>query len=715
MILLEKKWRLPEESSESGKETSLAKSLLFARGIRSNEEVARFLSKEPDEWHDPFLMNDMDVAVERICTAVTKAEKILICGDYDADGVTSTTIMMAFLRKVRANVEYVIPDRMNEGYGISDALSERIRTHQPNLLITVDCGVANEESILALVEEGMDVIVTDHHEVKETLPPAMAVIDCKRADNRYPFEHLCGAGVALKLVEACCTRLTGRVEMNEWKNYIDIAAIGTIADVVNITGENRTIVKEGLRNLSRTTRPGLRALFALIRQNSPNPSAPFSSTEVAFQIAPRINACGRMGDAARAVEMFLTSDTGLAQKLAEELCNENTRRQQMEQQIVDEAVRKIETSPDLMEDMKNDSMPIVLVGENWHAGILGIVANRLVNRYQRTAIVFTKDSSNPKVLKGSCRSAGDFPILDCLRSCEKTIAQYGGHKRAAGVSVQTELFEDFKKAVRAFADTRNREEDTSFISIDKILPPSELTLDAAEEILGLEPFGEGNRVPVFLLKNAKIATANKSKDGRHLRLTFTLAGDETGKTYDAIAFGIGDLAELYVPGSLVDIVAELSVHSWNGNDSLSIRIVDMHFVPIGKGVWDNPAVLENLYRNKLPLKQIAMLGKTRREDLLATGEEMGLLYRYLMDNCKDETNICDMSLLARLLTGHFRKPFHAFKVSRALDIFKEAGLLEILRLNDERVCFSLLSVHDKVKLEDTRTYKMLYTAEGEGK
>ena len=429
MILLEKKWRLPEESAESSRETSLAKSLLFARGIRSNEEMARFLSKEPNEWHDPFLMNDMDVAVERICSAVTKAEKILICGDYDADGVTSTSIMVAFLRKVRANVEYVIPDRMNEGYGISEALSERIRTHAPNLLITVDCGVANEESILALVEEGMDVIVTDHHEVKETLPPAMAVIDCKRADNRYPFEHLCGAGVALKLVEACCTRLTGRVEMNEWKNYIDIAAIGTIADVVNITGENRTIVKEGLRNLSRTTRPGLRALFALIRQNSPNPAAPFSSTEVAFQIAPRINACGRMGDAARAVEMFLTQDLSRAQQLAEELCNENLRRQQMEQQIVDEAVRKIETSPDLMKDMKNDSMPIVLVGENWHAGILGIVANRLVNRYQRTAIVFTKDAANPKVLKGSCRSAGDFPILDCLRSCESTIAQYGGHKR----------------------------------------------------------------------------------------------------------------------------------------------------------------------------------------------------------------------------------------------------------------------------------------------
>ena len=422
MILLEKKWRLPETpdigdmagADESA--PSLLVRLLESRGI----DPESFFSGKALEWHDPFLMNDMQPAVERIFRAVGNNEKMLVCGDYDADGVTATAILMLFFRKLGANADYVIPNRLSEGYGISDGLLDRIREKKADLLITVDCGVANVEAVAQLVSEGMDVIVTDHHEVKDELPPALAVIDCKRTDNTYPFIHLCGAGVALKLVDALSPRFpekTGNVEgKEEWRNYLDIVTIGTIADVVSLTGENRTIVKEGLRALSTTQRPGLRALLLQVKQNvNSNGSGAYaarnggangangsaggagnsasygaidmttplsiSTGDISFQVSPKINACGRLGEADRALELLLTEEPERAMALADELISENARRQELEQNLVDAAVAQIESDHELISHMKNCSMPIIVVGEDWHLGILGIVANRLVNRY----------------------------------------------------------------------------------------------------------------------------------------------------------------------------------------------------------------------------------------------------------------------------------------------------------------------------------------------
>ena len=372
MILLEKKWRLPETpdigdmagADESA--PSLLERLLESRGI----DPESFFSGKALEWHDPFLMNDMQPAVERISRAVGNNEKILICGDYDADGVTATSVLMIFFRKIGADVDYVIPNRLSEGYGISDGLLERIRSKNADLLITVDCGVANAEAVEQLIAEGMDVIVTDHHEVKDELPPALAVIDCKRPDNTYPFVHLCGAGVALKLVAALSPKFPDKVGNDEWRNYLDIVTIGTIADVVSLTGENRTIVKEGLLALSTTKRPGLRALLLSVKQGSGNgrtPGAgsvqapdmntpiPVSTGDISFQISPKINACGRLGEADRALELLLTEDPARAGMLAEELIEENAKRQELEQDLVDQAVAQIESDPELIANMKNYS------------------------------------------------------------------------------------------------------------------------------------------------------------------------------------------------------------------------------------------------------------------------------------------------------------------------------------------------------------------------
>ncbi|MBR5039609.1 MAG: single-stranded-DNA-specific exonuclease RecJ [Clostridiales bacterium] len=722
MILLQKKWRLPDEtpafddmSEKAGEsESSLLMRLLHTRGI----DPDTFFSGKELEWHDPFLFNDMQIAVDRITSAVNEKEKILICGDYDADGVTATAILMLFFRKLGADIDYVIPNRLSEGYGISDGLLDRIREKKADLLITVDCGVANAESVEQLVNEGMDVIVTDHHEVKEELPPALAVIDAKRTDNTYPFIHLCGAGVALKLVAALEPNFPEKVGKEEWRNYLDIVTIGTIADVVSLTGENRTIVKEGLTALSNTKRPGLRALLSSVKQNANagsgnaaldmNIPLSVSTGDISFQISPKINACGRLGEADRALELLLTQDPSRAIALTDELISENSRRQELEQSLVDEAVAQIEADQELITNMKNASMPIIVVGENWHLGILGIVANRLVNRYQRTAIVFAEEDG---ILKGSCRTAGDFPILECLKSCGETVLQYGGHKRAAGVSVEKESFPEFKKRVSAFAEERNTEKDILCTDIDMVITPKDVSLSTAKELAGLEPFGEGNREPVFLLSDLKVLSPKTVGAGnRHLKLVLSYKDEESGnvKNYDAIAFGAGEWADMFAEGSSVDALIEMGINVWNGNESLSLRVADMHFSKIGKIIWDTPEVLENLYRNKLPLKQIALIGKCKEEDLRPTGEEMGILYRHFQQNCKDETNIVDLSLLARLLTGKYRKPLHAFKIARALDIFSEAGLLKMVRINDERICFSLLSVVDRVKLETTKTFQVLF-------
>ncbi|MCR5057404.1 MAG: DHH family phosphoesterase [Clostridiales bacterium] len=729
MILLEKKWRLletPDIGDMAGADESapsLLERLLKSRGI----DPESFFTGEDLDWHDPFLFNDMRIAVERITNAVKEKEKILICGDYDADGVTATAILMLFFRKIGANADYVIPNRLSEGYGISDGLIERIREKNPDLLVTVDCGVANVEAVEQLVSDGMDVIVTDHHEVKEELPPALAVIDAKRTDNTYPFIHLCGAGVALKLVAALSPEFPEKVGKEEWKNYLDIVTIGTIADVVSLTGENRTIVKEGIAALSNTKRPGLRALLMQVKQNagtsgngayagSRNGAGAMDMTtplavstgDISFQISPKINACGRLGDADRALELLLTEDPARAIALTEELISENSRRQELEQTLVDEAVSQIEADQELISNMKNASMPIVVVGENWHLGILGIVANRLVNRYQRTAIVFAEEDG---ILKGSCRTAGDFPILECLKYCGDTVLQYGGHKRAAGVSVAKESFPEFKKRIGAFAKERNTEKDILCTDVDMVITPKDVSLATAKELAGLEPFGEGNREPVFLLSGMKVLSPRTVGAGnRHLKLVLSYKDEESGnvKNYDAIAFGAGEWADMFAEGSSVDALIEMGINVWNGNESLSLRVADMHFSRIGKILWDTPEVLENLYRNKLPLKQIALIGKCKEEDLRPTGEEMGILYRHFQQNCKDETNIVDLKLLSRLLTGKYRKPLHAFKIARALDIFSEAGLLKMVRINDERICFSLLSVQDRVKLETTKTFQVLF-------
>ena len=708
LILIEKKWNLNIPALLEDEDLSLAERLLFSRGITESEDRRAFLSDDPSGWHDPMLFPDMEKACERIKRALDLHERILVYGDYDADGVTSTALMMLFLKKIGAECSYLIPNRLTEGYGMSSALFSRILERKPALVITVDCGVANIEEVAALTSSGIDVIITDHHEVKPVLPSAYAILNAKRTDNMYPFPLLSGVGVALKLVQALCGRLSPLTRPDDWRSYLDLAVLGTIADVVPILDENRILVREGMVLLQKMKRAGVKALYSLSHQNDQK----ITSTSVGFLLVPRINAAGRMGDASRAVELLLTEDEEVAAKLAAVLSQENTNRQEIETTIFDEAVALLENPKAGELVVHAQTGPIVVCGKDWHPGVIGIVASRLVSRYNRPAIVFTEVSGHESILKGSARACEGYNILDAILYAQEYTVQFGGHPKAAGISVDRKQFPLFIKALEDFELHNTAEPYEPSVGVDECLTAADITLDTCREIAGLAPFGEGNREPRFLLKNCKIVHVSACGKGKHLKLRFALAlesGEE--KQLDGIAFGMGHLEELYRQGTLVDVVFGLSISVWKNRESISMQVVDMHFPRTGRLLDDTPDVFEKLYENKLPMKQLALLSKVPLERLLPDREDFKKVYQFLRMRCAQEITLCDLGLMARFVSESYEIALHGFALGRVLDVFSEAGLIRFHSRKGQRICFTLLFVDGKVKLENTPTYQRLF-AEG---
>lgn len=705
VILLEKKWADPVSQSDDNLERPLAERILLARGLKEQTERDAFLSGSPEFWHDPFLLPDMSDACERIQKAIAQRERILVFGDYDADGVTATALMVLFLRGAGADCSYMIPDRLSEGYGMTDVLFSRIAEYAPTLLITVDCGIADIDEIDTLARSGIDVIVTDHHEVKPDLPRAVAVVNAKRTDSRYPYPLLSGVGVALKLVEALSQRLYPITQKDDWKAYLDLAMIGTVADVVPLTDENRTIVRNGLQAVVKKCRKGIRALLDITGQTD----KPLNSVTISYLLVPRINASGRMGDASRAVELLLTDDENTARSIAALLSEENAKRQEIELRIFEEAVSSIEKA-DTHTSAFYDNGPIIVLGENWHPGVIGIVASRLVARYFRPAIVFTKDSGQKGLIKGSARSVEGFNILDAIIYAREHTMQFGGHPRAAGISVEDQAFPFFVDKIAEYAKTVCGEdrEDTPLLP-DARISPADLTLESCRELKRLEPFGEGNPEPCFLLENLLIEQTASCGNGRHLKLKLRNTGDDKKRIYDGIAFGFGPYEELFRAGDTVDILFSITSSVWKDKESLSLMIRDIHFSRTNKIAIDKPDVLESLYQRKLGLKQLAILAKSSSADLLPRIDDFKRVYQFLRTRCAEGVQVCDISLLARFIAACYDTPIHGFALLRILDIFEEAGLLRFHFRVGQRVCFSLLFVNGKVKLENTDTYQRIFS------
>ena len=708
MRLIENHWMGPPDPGESAGKLSVAERVLFSRGFSRIEERESFLSESEPVFHDPFLLPDMEPACAAIKEAVRAGQKILIYGDYDADGITATSILYLYLKRIGARVEYMIPDRVTEGYGISETLFDDIFSRSPDLMVTVDCGIANIDEIDRLTAKGIDVIVTDHHEVKDVLPAALAVISAKRADSEYPFPHLCGAGVALKLVQALCAES----KPDEWKDYLDLAAIATIADVVPLLGENRNIVKLGLSLIEQRRRPGIRALAELVFRNG----EALTSVSISFQIVPKINAAGRMGDASRAVELMLSEDPAEAERIARELIEENTRRQEVEAAMLEEAIRQVDDMMRRSEWAFNS--PLIVRGVDWHPGIVGILASRLVQRYRRSAIVFTEQSGQQGILKASARASNGYDILEAIQYAGEHVDQFGGHRKAAGITVRVDKYEEFCAAIREYANCVHPENGEASIQIDAELSVSELTMDSCRALQRIQPFGEENREPLFILRNVRIRKSTLCGQDKHLKLIIqpdSSANSETESDpqteMDAIAFGFGEKVSIYSPGRRVDIVLSLRVNAWADRETLSLNVADMRFSRTGNLLEDAPDVPEKLYTNALPLRQIAMIAKRSEAELLPTKEDVKNVYLFLKNHCGEDVCEFDAHLMAAFINAECGSHLHAFSLMRIMDVFEEAGLLSIVYRKAVRLCFYLLFVDGKVKLENTRTFRKIFNGE----
>lgn len=538
----------------------LISNILLNRGI-AEPEFKNFLSKSKQGILNPMTMLDMDKATERIERAVKNNEKITVYGDYDVDGITSTALLYGFLKKIGADVEYYIPDRKDEGYGINIMAVNKLIKKGVNLLVTVDCGItAIGETEFAKLQ-GMDVIVTDHHTCKERIPTAAAaVLNPKREDDEYEFDALAGVGVAFKLVLALAVRF-GMNTSRVFDEYVELAAIGTVADVVPLTGENRVIVEKGLSILQNPTRCGIKALLEVAGVDDKK----VNTSTIAFALAPRINAAGRLGTAVTAVELMLTEDPAKAMDIARELDDANRMRQQTELEIHREAVAMIEKDDDFAK-----KSVIVLGKEGWHNGVIGIVASRLAEFYNRPCILI---SFSDGIGKGSGRSVGGFNLFNALTACESVLTNFGGHAVAAGLGINEDKLADFDEMINKYAKENLTPEDlVPVVKIDCVVGGANLNISTAKILSALEPYGMGNETPVFAVKDAEVSDVSAvGAEKKHLRMQVI----KDGVRINAIGFGLGEYTALLKRGDYVHLAAKLDINTYRGNENVQLILCDI--------------------------------------------------------------------------------------------------------------------------------------------
>jgi single-stranded-DNA-specific exonuclease len=535
--------------------------LLCIRGLSDPERAQRFLSPSLDDLHDPFALTGMRVAVDRVLQAVGRRERIAIHGDYDVDGVTSTVILRRALELLGADVTHFIPERLRDGYGLQPAALQRLHAEGARLVISVDCGIRGVEAAREAQRLGLDLIITDHHEPDADLPAALAVINPKRRDCGYPDKDLAGVGVALKLVHALCLR-SGRTA---WlPAFVKIAAIGTLADVVPLTGENRIIAKLGLDLLSRGPhRVGLRALLEACGLSGRE----IDSYHIGFVLAPRVNAAGRMSTPDIAARLLLASDEAMADEarlLAEQLNAENLRRQQEEAEIVRAARQVVDTDIDV-----GSRTVLVVAGEKWHRGIIGIVASKLVDAFHRPAIVLSIDGG---VAHGSCRSIPSFNMLAALESCGDAMLKFGGHKQAAGLTIESSRIRELRARVNAFADQCLEPDDLRpRLWIDGPLTLRSINEQVASELTRLAPFGAGNPCPVFEASRVEIVDGPRRLNDRHLKMAFR----QDGRVMRGIAWRAGERESFVAEHkAAIDLAFSVEQDTWNGDRYLQISVAD---------------------------------------------------------------------------------------------------------------------------------------------
>ena len=557
---MNKKWECYNLDNEKVEElvkkrhiTNLLASILVNRGIIDGEKINVFLNPTRKDFYNPFLMPDMEIAVKRIVKAIENKEKIMIYGDYDADGITSITVLKKYLNEIGLKTGEYIPNRLNEGYGLNKDAISKIYNDGYRLMITVDCGISGLEEVEYANSLGIEIIITDHHEPAEKLPEAIAVIDAKRKDNKYPFNQLAGVGVVFKLIQAISKEL--KLEEKEYLKYLDLVCIGTISDIVPLVDENRVIAKLGLKLIEKTKNIGLKTLLNIADLKK------IDSNAISFGVAPRINACGRMGFQEEALQLFLTEDSEKATTIAKRLVQFNQERQAKEKQIFEEVIEKIEKDD-------KDKKCIVLAEENWHHGVIGIVASKITEIYYKPSILICLEGDKGK---GSGRSVPGFDLYTALTKCSDYIEKFGGHSMAIGITIKKENFEKLKEAIEKYAQESNISDIMPIINIDKEINLKNINIEEVKSLELLEPFGEANKMPLFLLRNLKIDSIRALSGGKHLKLTLK----QDNNIVDAIGFNMGDLSKEYLLGDKVDVVGTIEINSFGNKENIQINLKDI--------------------------------------------------------------------------------------------------------------------------------------------
>jgi single-stranded-DNA-specific exonuclease len=652
---------------------ALAARVLAARGLRTPEEAWNFLSTDPSLLHNPFALRDMDLAVERIHAALAGGEAMAVYGDYDVDGITSTCLLTDYLRSQGGSVAMYIPGRMEEGYGVSQGALDVLYAQGVKLVITVDCGITAVAEAEYARTLGMDLIITDHHECKAQLPSAVAVIDPHRPDCPYPFKHLAGVGVALKLVLA----LGGAEQSGSLlPRYADLAAIGTVADVMRLVGENRAIVRLGLDALAQTRRPGLRALLTEAGLGD----KPLASSSIGYSLAPRINASGRMGCATLAAELLLTEDSARGEVLAKELCALNRERQTIELGVFEECLTLVAAAPE------EERAALVLSGWSWHQGVAGIVASRLAEKFSCPAFMICVQDGRGK---GSCRSFGGFNLFAALEACEDLLVAFGGHELAAGFTILEEQIPAFRARMNALVHEANGgSEMVSVLEADAALDESELlSLEEISALALLEPYGSGNQRPVFLLQGCTVTALCEVGGGRHLKLKVSFRD----KNLDAIFFSATAADCMLVAGDRVDLAFHPQINEYRGRRSVQLQLLDLR--PAQTRVQTERVLWEKYCRGEpLNAAEAAALTPSRAE--------FAGLWRYLKGRCADQQMEESSVRLVKNVASATGLRETLPRTMICLEVFHERGLL-CLEQGTDLVRIGLNKVDGKVDLEQS--------------
>lgn len=583
--------------------------MLDIRGITKEEDVINFLQENKD-FSNPFLMKDMDKAVERITTAVENGEKICVYGDYDADGVTSTSLLYSYLRdSLGADVMFYIPTRTGEGYGMNKGAVDKIHSQGVTLIITVDNGISAREEIDYTNSLGIDTVITDHHMPSGAIPKAVAVVNAHQQDDKSPFKDFSGVGVAFKLVMAIEGEYADVDSLLE--NFSDIATLGTIGDIVPLVGENRTLVKNGLRHIQNSDRIGINAM----KQESGIAEKEINSSNVAFTLVPRINAGGRLGSSEKSVNLLLTEDEDEAVTIADKLGMDNRERQSIEKEILASIDEEVRRTPNIV----NDKI-LVFAGKGWHQGVVGIVASRIKDIYDKPTIIIGIDDDG--VARGSGRSVEGFSLCDAVFACSEHLTHYGGHPMAVGISLQKEKINDFRKAINAYC--KDIKMPYNILHIDCKLNPNQLDLSILDSLSYIEPCGASNPSPIFGLYNMTVIATKEIGNGKHMRITLS-RGQGQVPVY-AVYFNHNFQSCSYRNGDIVDVAVSLDRNIYNGQENLSVIIKDIKYSQSNnEELIDSERIFDKFAKRYKLTKNEVM-------SILPTRNDFAYVYRFLKQN-----------------------------------------------------------------------------------